>query len=167
MKGPDNPFVGLGAPPQGSDPEAQLTYLKQVVGAFEQTGNPRVRPLGRKLEEALAQLARDSERGADPEKLARQFSAEVATLRHQAYDLLLTVINQVRATLRVKLQQGVPAPQRADTEKLQKALALFSQALRKTLNAAKKGDTAAQSEADHMLSEAGALLEESGHELAA
>ncbi|MBI3179417.1 MAG: hypothetical protein HYZ27_07125 [Deltaproteobacteria bacterium] len=161
-----NPFIALSTPPEGNDPEEQLNYLKEVVHAFETTGNARVRPLGRKLEDALARLAVAGQRGGDPEKLARQFAQEVSELRLQAYDLLLTVINQVRGTLRVKLQQGMPGPRRGDSERLQKALAAFSQALRKALVAVKKGDRDAQTEADKLVSEASTLLDESGRELA-
>ncbi len=165
MPSGDNPFIALGTPPEGDDPEAQLSYLKGVVHAFELSGNARVRPMGRKLEDALARLAAAGQRGGDPEALAREFAGEVNELRQQAYDLLLTVINQVRATLRVKLQQGVPGPQRGDAEKLQQALAAFSQALRKGLVAVKKGDREAQKEADKLVAEASALLGESGREL--
>jgi hypothetical protein len=161
----DNPFAQIGAPPVSEDPEAQLSYLKQVVGAFDATGNPRIKPLRHKLEEALEKLARGTERNVDPERLAREFAADVDALRLQTYDLLLIVINQVRATLRVRLKQGISPSDRVDTEKLQKALAVFSQGLRKMLRARKNGDARAEEEAKDILGEAGRALEESGNQL--
>jgi hypothetical protein len=161
----ENPFLEIGAPPDGEDAEAQLTYLKRVVAAFESTSNPRIKPLRRKLEEALADLADGAGRGADAESLATQFAGQVDALRAQTYELLLVVINQVRATLRVKLKQGVSPGERVDTERLQKALAFFSQGLRKTLRAQKSGDPDGQREAREMLSDASRALEETGVQL--
>ena len=161
----ENPFLNVGAPPAGSDPEEQLTYLRKVVDAFHVTGNPRLRPLRQKLDLALEELARGTERNLDPERLAREFSAEVEELRLQIFELLVTVVNQVRATLRVKLHQSLPPDSRVDTEKLQKALGLFAQGMRKTLTAAKKADPQAREEGNKLLDEAGKLMEESGHEL--
>lgn len=163
--GTDNPFSGVGDPPEGQDPEAQLTYLRKVVGAFQGTDNPRIRPLKKKLNEALLRLAGGSERGVDPQELAGKFSDEVDALRLQTYDLLLTVVNQVRATLRLKLKKGMAGAERVDTERLQKALALFSQGLRKTLLATKKSDSKAYDAAVQVLAEAGQVLEETGHQL--
>ena len=160
-----NPFLGIGAPPAGSDPEAQLSYLKRVVEAFDSTGNPRLKPLRQKLDNAMIELARGSERNLDPEKLAKQFAREVDDLRLQTFELLVTVVNQARATLRVKLHQILPPGERVDTEKLQKALGLFAQGLRKTLAAAKKADPQAKDEGNRLLDEAGKLMVESGQEL--
>ena len=164
-EGAENPFQGIGAPPEGSDPEAQLSYLRRVVDAFHSTGNPRLRPLRQKLDLALADLARGTERNLDPEKLAGQFSAQVDELRLATFELLVTVVNQARATLRVKLHTILPPGQRVDTEKLQKALGVFAQGLRKTLTAAKKADPQARQEGNRLLDEAGKLMDESGHEL--
>ncbi|MBI5511775.1 MAG: hypothetical protein HY903_23715 [Deltaproteobacteria bacterium] len=154
----ENPFRGIGAPPQGTDPEPQLAYLRRVVDAFHSTGNPRLRPLRQKLDDALEELARGAAKNLDPEKLAREFGARVTDLRLQTFDLLLTVINQVRATLRVKLQRGMPWSEKIDTEKLQQALGLFSQGLRKTLAAARKADPQAHDEGNKLLEEAGRMM---------
>jgi hypothetical protein len=161
----ENLFQGIGAPPEGQDPEAQLSYLKRVVEAFQATGNPRLKPLRQKLDQALLAVAQGAERNLDPEKLAQQFAREVDELRFQTFELLVTVVNQTRATLRVKLRQALPPEQRVDTEKLQKALGLFAQGLRKTLTAAKKADPQASDEGNRLLDEAGKLMEESGREL--
>ena len=91
-----NPFTNLGAPPEGDDPEGQLRYLRQVMDAFSQTDNPRVKPLGRKLDVALEKMAKKSERGADPETLARELHAEVRALSLQTYELLLTVLQLLK-----------------------------------------------------------------------
>lgn len=158
----------IGAPPEGDDPEAQVQYLKRVVEAFAATGNPRIRPLRRKLDTMLERLAAGAERATGDqavESLARAFAVEVSELQRQTYDLLLTVINQTRATLRVKLKQGMPADERVDTEKLQRALAAFAQGLRKMLVAAKKGDKRAHDEAARELEAAGRLLDETADEL--
>jgi hypothetical protein len=164
---PTNPFMALGAPPAGEDPEAQLTYLKQVVSAFAAAGNPRLKPLGKKLDQAFEHLASGAERGGDPEALARKLHAEVSALQIETYELLLTILNQARGTLRVRLQQGMPPPKRADTEKLQQALGGFAQGLRRFLSARKKGDAQAVREATKAIEEAGKLLAESGQELTA
>lgn len=161
----DNPFSGVGDPPEGQDPEEQLTYLRKVVDAFQGTDNPRIRPLKKKLNEALLRLAGGSERDVDPEELANKFAGEVEALRLKTYDLLLTVVNQVRATLRLKLKKGMATTERVDTERLQKALALFSQGLRKTVLATKKSDSKAFDDATQVLAEAGLVLEETGHQL--
>ncbi|MEE8409920.1 MAG: hypothetical protein V3T05_09960 [Myxococcota bacterium] len=165
VSGSDNPFAGVGDPPAGQDPEAQLTYLRKVVDAFQSTGNPRIRPIKKQLNEALLRLGGASERGVDPEELAKTFAGEVDALRLRTYDLLLTVVNQVRATLRLKLEKGMATTERIDTERLQKALALFSRGLRKTLLATKKRDTKAHDDATQILAEAGQVLEETGHQL--
>ncbi len=160
-----NPFAGLGTPPASGDPEGQLHYLRRVVDAFHQTGNPRLKTLRQRLDQALLELARGAERGADPDVLARGFAANVNQLQLQTFDLLTTVVNQARATLRVKLTQPLPPRERAEQEKLQKALGAFSQGLRKTLAAARKPDDAARDEANRLLTEAGQLMEDAGQEL--
>ena len=81
------------------------------------------------------------------------------------YELLVTVINQTRATLRARLKQGMPPAERLDTEKLQKALGGFAQGLRKMLAAAKKGDKAAHDAAAAELEAAGNLLDETSEEI--
>ena len=162
---PANPFLGVGAPPEGPDPKAQLEYLRRVVDAFHSTGHPRLKPLRQKLDHALEELARGAKRHAAPEKLAREFAQEVAELKLQTYELLVTVVNQARATLRVKLRHILPPEQRIDTEKLQKGLGLFSQGLRKALVGARKQDAAAQAEGKATLAEAAQLMTESGREI--
>lgn len=160
-----NPFLDIGAPPEGNDPEAQLSYLKTVVAAFHASGNPRIKPLSRKLDIALEDLARGGQKNDDPTKLAKQFAAQVDALRLQTYDLLLTVINQVRATLRVKLKQGMPPDERVDSEKLQEALGVFAQGLRKLLSSIKKGNSEGLAEGGKLLDDAGKLIRGSGSEL--
>ena len=34
----ENPFEGIGEPPEGEDPEAQLSYLRKVIAAFDASG---------------------------------------------------------------------------------------------------------------------------------
>jgi len=160
-----NPFTNLGAPPEGDDPEGQLRYLRQVMDAFSQTDNPRVKPLGRKLDVALEKMAKKSERGADPETLARELHAEVRALSLQTYELLLTVINQVRATLRIKLQRGMAGDERLKSEQLQDGLALYAQGLRKLLSAIKKGNQQGQDEGSEMLQRASLQLDAIGQQL--
>jgi hypothetical protein len=162
-----NPFTALGSAPAGEDAEAQLVYLRQVVTAFAVTGNPRLKPLGRKLDQAFARLAHGAEHGRDPQSLARDLDADVRALQIEVYELLLTILNQTRGTLRVKLQQGMPPPERADTERLQQSLGAFAQGLRRFLAASKKGDKQAVADATKAIEEAGRLLADSGRELEA
>jgi hypothetical protein len=162
--------MDIGAPPAGDDPEAQVEYLIRVVTAFQATGNPRIKPLRKRLDTMLERLAEGGERLAPEDEegiqeLATELATEVHGLQRQTYDLLLTVINQTRATLRVKLKQGMPPNERVDTEKLQKSLAAFAQGLRKMLVAAKKGDKQAHDEAARELEAAGRLLDETAGEL--
>jgi len=162
-----NPFQALPPPPSGNDPAAQVDYLERVVQAFEQAGNPRLAPLKKRLHATLAEVARGAERGDDPEKLAREFAAQVAELRLQTYDLLSVVINQVRATLRVKLQGSLAPPERLDAESLQKGLGEYAQGLRKLILAIKKRDATLEAEAQKLISAANELLSAAGKQLGA
>lgn len=163
-----NPFADIGELPKGDDPEAQVEYLRSVVDAFHATGNPRIKPLRRKLDAMLARLADGAESAsseAELKALAEEAAGAVADLQRQTYDLLLTVINQTRATLRVRLQQGVPPNERLDAEKLQSSLAGFAQALRKMLSSAKKGDREGHDAAARELEAASRLLDDTAGEL--
>jgi len=160
--------MDIGAPPEGDDPEAQVQYLVRVVEAFQATGNPRIKPLRKKLDgmlERLAEGAESIESDDEVEVLARELAVEINGMQRQTYELLLTVINQTRATLRVKLKRGMPSDERFDTEKLQKSLAAFAQGLRKMLAAAKRGDRQAHDDAAVELELAGKLLDETSQEL--
>ncbi len=162
----DNPFLDIGAPPEGEDPEAQVEYLKRVVTAFAATGNPRIKPLRKKLDTMLERLAAGAESARTEDELrtlAQEFAVEINALQRQTYELLVTVINQTRATWRVKLKQGgLPPGEKLDTEVLQKALAAYAQALRKMLAAAKRGDKAAHDAAARELEHAGELVDRAG-----
>lgn len=160
----NNPFQALGPPPEGNEPRSQLLYLQRVMEAFAQTAEPRVAPLKRKLQAAVTRLAQGTEREEEPEQVAARFGAEVARLRLESYELLLTLVNQVRATLRVQLARMMPPDKRIDSELLQKGLGIYAQGLRKLVTALKTDDESKRAEAHTLLDEAGKLLESSAHE---
>lgn len=165
MGAPGNPFSALGPPPASADPAAHLAYLKGLLDAFAQSTEPRIKPLKEKLESTLQSVARAVERGEATEVVATRFAKELTELRIAVYDLLLTVVNQVRATLRVQVPRSTPEAQRVKMDDLQQALGDFAQGLRKLVAALKKGDVAKQEEAIREVEKAGSSLDSSGHAL--
>ncbi len=139
------------AGPPASDPESQLAYLKRMVQLFHRAPHPRVKALRRKLDAALIQLVEAAETGRSPAELAEELAGHIDALRSETFELLLTVVNQVRGTLRVRAKNS-PA-------ELQDGLQLFSQALRKMVAAMRKGDLCGETEAQRQLDEAASLLE--------
>lgn len=162
----DNPFAALpSAPAASASPEEQLRYLEGVVEAFRTAGNPRIKPLQKQLTSALERLHRGAERGEDREALAMTLSEDITELRLQTFELLLVVVNQVRATLRVKLQHGLPAPERVDVTELNKSLTLYAEGVRKLVSAFKKNDDASIRVASEALDAACAQMSASGRTL--
>jgi len=162
----ENPFRDLGAPPATDAPPAeQLRYLEGVIEGFRNAGSPRIKPLQKQLTDALERLQRGLDRGTAPEEIAAQLSGDVAALRLQTFEILLVVVNQVRATLRVKLQGGLPTPERLDVEALNRGLGLYAQGVRKLVAAFKKNDEQAVRQASEALDEASALMSQSGQTL--
>ena len=73
---------------------------------------------------------------------------------NDTFDTLLTIVNQVRGTLRIKLQGGMPKPERDEAERLQEGLQGFSKGLRQVLLGAQHGDAAAEQAGLRLLDEA-------------
>ncbi len=162
----DNPFAALPSPPTpSSPPEEQLRYLEGVVEAFRSAGNARIKPLQKQLTLALERLHRGAGRGEDRDVVAMQLADDIAELRVQTFELLLVVVNQVRATLRVKLQRGLAPPERLDVTALNKGLTLYAEGVRQLVVAFKKGDEHAVQSASRALDEASALMKTSGEAL--
>ena len=161
----ENPFAAIGAPPEGEDPRQQLLYLQSIVAAFEKTPNPRIKPLQKQLGTAIENLAVSVERGDPPAQIGQRFQRDIRDLRVQTFDLVLVVVNQFRATLRVKLQAGMAPPQRLDMELLQRALGEYAQAVRKMIGAMKKGDAQTAKEAGEMMDRANAMLDQSREQM--
>ena len=146
----ETPFSHLGAPPGDEDPRAQIQYMIGVLQAFEDVREPRMKPLRDKLHSAIAELEHD-----DDGKVRERYAASVQALQIETYDLIVVVVSQVRATLRAQLARGMSKPDRLDTERLQRDLGDFSQAMRKLVAAIKKGDHAKRLEAERLLEAAG------------
>jgi hypothetical protein len=162
----ENPFAAIGAPPETDDVREQLLYLERVLEAFQKTPHPRLKPLRRQLCKAIENLGLAVQRGDPPEEIARRFTDEARDLRRQTYELVLTVVNQFRATLRAKLQAGMAAPQRTDMELLQKGLREYAHAVRTMVSAMRNNDDQAAKAAGAQMELANALLNQSGKQYA-
>ncbi len=148
----DDAFARLGALPEES--RAQLSWLKRLVEVFHQAPDPRIKALRRQLDEALLRLSAGHEEREDPAELGRDFAARIERLRHDTFDTLLTIINQVRGTLRIKLAGGMPKAARAEAERLQDGLSHFSRGLRQVLLGAQSGDAAAEQAGQKLIDQA-------------
>lgn len=144
----DNPLDALRAPPEGADPKAQLEYLRDVVKAFSGIQEPRLKFLSTKLDAAVADWTAGS--GA---KDGERFVARINALQIETFELIVVVVTQIRSSLRLQLQRGLPKPQRLDIEKMQKQLGDFSQGMRKAAAALKSDDPAKRADAQRLLAE--------------
>lgn len=134
----------LGAPAADATPEQQLAFVAALTQGLGEAGGPRVAELGRRLDEAFRALAAGHARGDEPRALSRRAAAEVRDLELEAYDLLSVVVNQVRATLRVRVESGLRPTGDLRLDRLQEGLAEVSKGLRKLLTAARRGDSDAE-----------------------
>jgi hypothetical protein len=149
-----NPFATLGPPPAGDDPRAQLEYMANVLEAFKQAKEPRMKPLRAKLFAAVAAI-KDNPAEADN----AQFQKRLRLLQLETYDLVMVLVNQIRGTLRVQLKRAMPKPRKLDTEKLQADLGDYALGLRKLISAMKSGDAGKRLEAQALLEKAGQSLD--------
>jgi hypothetical protein len=142
-----------------SEQGEQLAWLKRLIEVFHRAQDGRIKTLRRQLDDALVQLALGHEAGTDADELGRDFAARIERLRHDTFDVLLTIVNQVRGTLRAKLQGGMSKTARDEAERLQDGLQLFSKGLRQVLLAAQSGDAAAEAQGSRQLDEAARALD--------
>jgi hypothetical protein len=139
-----SPLEALRPPAADADPEVRLGFLAALTFALGEAGGPRLAELGRRLAEALRALAAGHARGEEARVLGRRAAAEVRDLELEAYDLLSVVVNQVRATLRVRVEGGLRPAGEVRVDRLQEGLAEVSKGLRKLLGAARRGDVEAE-----------------------
>ncbi|MBC7792651.1 MAG: hypothetical protein H7Z43_03000 [Clostridia bacterium] len=144
-----NPLDAVGPPPPTDDPHAQAEYLTQVLDAFAAIQEPRIKPLRARLLSALAEL-HDNEDGKGRERHV----AAMKAVQIDVYELVITIINQIRTTLKVQLGRGMATPARLGMEKLQKQLGDQVRAMLKTVSALKSTDSAKFAEAARLLEEA-------------
>ena len=164
MPNPLNPFVELGPSPPDDDPVAQADYLRRLALALEQTGNPRVKPLKKKVNGMVRRFAESAKRGEPPERFAHRFAEEMRELRVMSHEFLLTVVNQVRTTLKTRLQPGSPHAKDVDQLRAQKAFRIYAKALHKLIGAIKRGDSAEERQASDMMRDARDLMRATGEE---
>ena len=127
---------------------------------FESAPHARIKPLQKQLNIAIEHLTRGIQTTGNPESIAKQFVSDVRDLYVQTYEIMSVLVNQFRATLRVKLISGMPPPEQTDVDKLQQALAEYAQALRKMIAARKKGDDEAAKMASGQMERAAEVLKQ-------
>jgi len=154
----DNPPAVLSAPPPIGDPQATLEFLKGVAQSFAAAEHPRVKPLQKRLSEAIDHLSRSLQAQERPQEIAARFVTDVRDLYVQTYELISVLVNQFRASLRVKLLAGMPAPDKINVELLQQALSDYAQAVRKMIAAQKKGDATGIRTATEQMARASELV---------
>ncbi|MCK5688132.1 hypothetical protein KAI87_02620, partial [Myxococcota bacterium] len=115
----NNLFTELASPDEGADHHAHLAYLVSLLEAFEQTGDARIKPMRRKLHTAIIELTEGTEQGLSTEELALKFQKRIADLQVQTYEVLNIVVNQLRATLRMKLKRSPPMVGGVNMQELQ------------------------------------------------
>jgi len=153
----DNRPAGAGAPV--NDPQAQIDQIEQVLAVLQEIGHPRIKPIKKKLRRALARVGEGAESGRSEEVIAKQLVADLRELRRATYELLTTVVNQLRGTLRVKKTELSPA-ERGEAERLMNGLGLFAKAMSKMTVATRKDDDAARDRAVEMMNEAHAAMKD-------
>lgn len=147
----------LAAGPTSSDPHQQLDYIEEVVQLVNELGHPRVKPIKKKLNQAFAKLGEGVEAGHSAEDLAKDLATDLQELRRQTYDLLNTVVTQLRTHLRAQ-QSGMSPAEREEAKRLYKGLALFAQAMRQMGAASRNDDQGGREKAVAKLEEAEAAL---------
>ncbi len=145
--------------------EKQYEFLIELVQAFKTYEHPRLKPLEDKLRVSLQRVVKSAEASVSPDNLAAQFAEDLADLRLQTFELLLTVMNQVRASMKVALQSGGRLPGRLQMQDLERSLGTFSIGLRKAIHGYKKGDASQNEQANRLLIQALQVLTD-GHNAA-
>ena len=153
----DNAFENVGAPPESKDPKDTLLYLKSVVLAFEKSGHPRIKPMQRKLNQAIKELATKS-KTKKPEEIAKLFNKRTEELRLQTFGLLQTVINQVRGTLATQKKFFSAEDREHRWEELSESLKMFSKGINIFLKAKKAENKELEEKALGLIKEASDLL---------
>lgn len=147
--------TGAGAP--FNDPQAQIDQIEQVLAVLEEIGHPRIKPIKKKLRRALARVGEGAESGRSEEIIAKQFAADLRELRRATYELLNTVVNQLRGTVRMKKAEMSPA-EREEAERLMNGLGLFARAMQKMISASRKDDERGRTRAVELMNEAHAVM---------
>ena len=153
----ENAFADIGASPENNEAHEHLLYLKKVVQAFDKSGHPRIKPMQRKLNQAIKELATKA-KTKKPDEIAKLFTKRVEELRIQTFSLLQTVVNQVRGTLQTQKAYFAADDKSERWEELNASLALFSKGLNQFLKAKKNNNKELEEKALALIKEASELL---------
>ena len=153
----ENEFSDIGAVPESNDAHAHLLYLKKVIQAFDKSGHPRIKPMQRKLNQAIKELAVKA-KTKKPDEIAKLFTQRVEELRLQTFSLLQTVVNQVRGTLQTQKTYFSAQDKSQRWEELNESLALFSKGLNQFLKAKKNKNKELEEKALVLIKSASELL---------
>lgn len=155
----DSRPTGAGAPV--NDPQGQIDQIEQVLVVLEEIGHPRIKPIKKKLRRALARVGEGAQAGRSAEVIAKQLATDLRELRRATYDLLTTVVNQLRGTLRVKKAE-ISVAERDDAERLMHGLGLFAKAMNKMSAASRADNDDARTRALELMNEAHAAMKQPG-----
>ena len=153
----ENAFADIGASPENNEAHEHLLYLKKVVQAFDKSGHPRIKPMQRKLNQAIKELAVKA-KTKKPDEIAKLFTQRVEELRLQTFSLLQTVVNQVRGTLQTQKTYFSAQDKSQRWEELNESLALFSKGLNQFLKAKKNKNKELEEKALVLIKSASELL---------
>ena len=150
--------MSLGPPPDGSNPEAVYAHLEQVLTTLEQCEHPRVRPLKKRIRQALSNAERAAGRGTPEEMVARKLAADGFALQVQTYQLVATVISEFRVRVAKEVAKGVRESERDQAAALQEFLEVFGKATAAMVGAMKRKDAQGAESARQRMAQAQAKL---------
>ena len=157
----DNPFATLGPPPAGGDPQEHVEYFTHLVEAFDQAKTAAIRPLRKRLHEAMRDLTERHEAGEKPEIIVKHFHEDLQDLRKQTFDLVHRSIKKARDKMQQTLRsrRGTPASLHV-MQVMHKSLGMFSKALRLYLKAEASQDVDGKKQARQMVDDARAMAQD-------
>ena len=153
----DNAFAEIATPPDSDNTHEHLLYLKKIVEAFEKSGHPRIKPMQKKLNQAIKELSLKA-KTKTPEQLSDLFTKRVDELRLQTFTLLQTVVNQVRGTLETQKHFFAAEDKSNRWEELRNSLALFAKGVNQFLKAKKTKNKDLETKAQQLIKEASDIL---------
>lgn len=148
-----------GPGPAIGDAQAQIDQIEQVVAVVNEIGHPRVKPIKKKLRRALARVGEGAAAGRSEEVIAKQLTADLGELRLATYQLLNTVVNQLRGSMRIKKREMSP-DERKEAERLINGLGLFARAMHTMIRASRSDDEDTRQRAVELMNEAHAAMKE-------